>query len=188
MKPIVLGFLTQLHPQDDEYMKIENLVKTGSTTPNTIFIKKVQKVIKSPIPNFENQYPAYELKFHGTTNRSRLKILKKGFELGKPDHNMFGAGIYCADDPNKGSQYTKGSNKLIVVKVYLGNKKEVIQSNKKLSKEYLKKQGFDSVYSPGGNKGRGGCRLSEYVVYDVTQITPGYVVECFRQPPSPQNT
>ena len=40
----------------------------------------------------------------------------------------------------------------------------------------LEQTGFDSVFSPGGNKHIGGCRESGYVIYDAAKITPAYVV------------
>lgn len=99
---------------------------------------------------------------------------------------MFGKGVYCADCPIKGASYTKGCEKIIVAKVFLGKQLTVIKSDKTLNQEKLRAKGFDSVFSPGGNKHIGGCRVSEYVIYDPAKITPAYVVEFFQQPPAPE--
>ena len=184
-RKIILELLTVLVPSDEEYIRISDMLRKNSNTPNTMFIKNIYKLKTSPIPDFEKRFPNHDLKFHGTSDISRLNILKNGFKLGSAERNMFGGGIYSCDDPNKGFRYTKGAYKILVVKVFLGKMWTKVKSDKTINKIKLTRLGYDSVFSPGGNKSRGGCNLSEYVVYDQSQITPAYVVEVFRQPPRP---
>ena len=120
------------------------------------------------------------LKFHGTSNKSANSIVKHGFNLGKKEHNMYGGGIYTADDPNKSAIY---GTKLVISNVALGNSKKVIKGDKKINDDKLKAEGFDSVFSPGGNKHLGGVNLNEYVVYDKNKVSPAFVADFFRVPP-----
>ena len=74
-----------------------------------------------------------DLKFHGTSDEGVEGITRDGFRIGKP--GMYGAGIYFATDSSKSSQaiYTKGSNKLLLCKVFLGQAKTVSKADSSLT-------------------------------------------------------
>jgi hypothetical protein len=117
-----------------------------------------------------------ELKFHGTDDAGVEGITKGGFRIGKP--GMYGAGIYFATDSSKSSQeiYTKGSNKLLLCDVLLGNAKEVHSADNSLTGQRLKKEGFDSVFAPRNTKDTGGVLNDEFVVFDPRQAVVRYVI------------
>ena len=103
-------------------------------------------------------------------------ISKNGFRLGKD--GMYGAGIYFATDSSKSSQniYTKGSNKLLLCKVFLGRAKTVNKADKSLSGPKLRREGYDSVFAPRGTKESGGVLNDEFVVFDPSQAFVQYVI------------
>ena len=103
-------------------------------------------------------------------------ITQAGFRIGKP--GMYGAGVYFATDSSKSGQaiYTKGSNKLLLCKVFLGRAKTVHRADDKLTGERLHAERFDSVFAPRGTKGTGGVVNDEFVVFDERQAVVKYVI------------
>ena len=117
-----------------------------------------------------------DLKFHGTSDAGVEGIIRNGFRIGKP--GMYGPGIYFATDSSKSSQniYTKGSNKLLLCKVFLGRAKTVDKADNSLTGISLRAEGFDSVFAPRGTKGMGGVVNDEFVVFDPRQAVAHYVI------------
>ena len=117
------------------------------------------------------------------TNRlkkpKRLKTLnsKDGFRL-PTSPGMYGAGIYFATNSSKSAQdiYTKKSNKLLVCKVLLGREKIVHKADSSITKENLRKAGFDSVFAPRDTKGSGGVLNDEFIIFDPNQVLPEYII------------
>lgn len=139
--------------------------------------------------------------FHGSSDDGVKGITEKGFRLPEWNpNNMFGRGIYFATDSSKSAQhlYTKGSKKLILCDVLLGNVCTVdgLKSKHPLSKhvkindnaqpprhfldvdyEIVHRAGFDSVFAPrGGSMAVGGVKYDEMIVYRVEQALPKYII------------
>jgi hypothetical protein len=122
-------------------------------------------------------------KFHGTGAEGVKNIPINGFRLpGKPKPGqtpgMFGQGIYFATDSSKSSQdiYTKGSHKLLVCDVLIGNCKTVTSADHSLCQEKLRREHFDSVYAIRNSKSSGGVENDEFVIFDPRQAIVRYIV------------
>ena len=124
-------------------------------------------------------------KFHGTGKEGIKKIPKNGFQLPRLPTNssqrpsMFGQGIYFATDSSKSAQaiYTKGSFKLLLCDVLIGNSMTVTAADSSLCKEKLKQEQADSVYAIRNSKATGGVENDEYVVFDPRQAIVRYIIE-----------
>ena len=122
-------------------------------------------------------------KFHGTGAEGVKNIPINGFRLpGKPkpgqNPGMFGQGLYFATDSSKSSQniYTKGSYKLLVCDVLIGNCKTVKSADHSLCREKLRQEQFDSVYAIRDSKSSGGVENDEFVIFDPRQAIVRYIV------------
>ena len=140
--------------------------------------------------------------FHGTCTEVTNLIAEGGFKLPAwKEDNMFGQGVYFATDSSKSAQemYTKGSNALLLCDVLLGRSCTIdgLQSDHPLKRhvkmtrhtksgprpfldvdlEKVRTAGFDSVCAPrDGSMATGGVKFDEYIVYDVNQALPKYIV------------
>lgn len=139
--------------------------------------------------------------FHGTSTAGVEGITANGFRLPDwSDGNMFGRGVYFATDSSKSANelYTKGSNSLLLCDVLLGKPCTVEGLTKKhpmsrhvayarktdpprpfldVDRDKVRAAGFDSVCAPrGGSMHSGGVKFDEYIVYDVNQALPRYIV------------
>ena len=154
---------------------------------NTEQLKKFQEV---KITGFGDYV---DLKFHGTGDEGIEGITKEGFKLPEKA-GMFGKGLYFATDSSKSAQdrYTKGSNKLLLCDVFLGNclvirgapeREKFIsdtsnrnhrgQAGRSLEKWHLRKKlKKDSIFAPRGTE----VAHDEFVVFDVRQAIPKYIV------------
>ncbi|KAH9314167.1 hypothetical protein KI387_022794, partial [Taxus chinensis] len=120
-----------------------------------------------------------QLLFHGTNDNAIKSIIDKGFKLPpKTKENMFGQGCYFATDSTKSAQqmYTKGSNKLLLCEVNLGNTWTVQQPCKDMDLEKIRKKGYDSLFSKRNGNATGGTVYDEFVIYDVKQAIVRYIV------------
>lgn len=120
------------------------------------------------------------LKFHGTGDEGIRNIPKGGF-WDPEKHSktgMFGKGIYFSTNSSKSGQYvyTKGTNKLLICEVLLGNSKVVQTSDNNLSLDTIRHEGYDSVYAPRDTKRLGGVMHDEFVIFDPDQALPRYIV------------
>ena len=167
-----------------EYLKVFDMV-TKYVLPMHNWYPQITKIEKVHNLELEAQYEEYrsvafgeleDLKFHGTSDEGVEGITRDGFRIGKP--GMYGAGIYFATDSSKSSQaiYTKGSNKLLLCKVFLGQAKTVSKADSSLTGESLRAEGFDSVFAPRGTKGSGGVVNDEFVIFDTRQAVVQYVI------------
>jgi hypothetical protein len=169
---------------DPEYMSVHDRV-TKYVLPMHNWYPHITKIEKVHNLELEAQYEEYrasafgdleDLKFHGTDDAGVEGITRNGFRVGSV--GMYGAGIYFATDSSKSSQtiYTKGSNKLLLCKVFLGRALTVTKADKFLTGESLRKKGYDSVFAPRGTKGTGGVLNDEFVVFDKRQAFVQYVI------------
>ena len=129
--------------------------------------------------------------FHGSRNQNWFNILQTGLLI-RPSGavytgSMFGDGIYFADKAIKsigysslsGSYWAKGNSSqgfLGIFATHVGNQKHITHHNSdcyKLSKNIIRKDGFDSVFAHGGAD----LRNNEYIVYDGAQCTVKYLCE-----------
>ena len=179
---IFVGLYREVLEGEQIYKIIHDKVKSGCSEKGDIYVKKIYEVKKSPVANFDEKHKKSDLKWHGTTEMSMNEIAKNGYKLGNKYHNMYGGGIYTADDAWKSAKYTGHNNKLILSKVALGKQKTVIKRDRNITDKKLRKQGYDSVISPGGHKLQGGVHLTEHVVYSVDKITPAFIVEFIQVP------
>ena len=120
-------------------------------------------------------------KFHGTGKGGIENIPREGFKI--PPYSpgkqpMFGYGIYFATDSSKSAQkiYTKGTNKLLLCDVLLGNAKTVLKADHSLTLAKIRAEGFDSVLAPRDSKSTGGVLYDEFVIYDPDQALPRYII------------
>ena len=174
-------------PTAAEYMKVQDQVTKFIQPCHSWFpaITKIEKVTNLVLEKkFEEaksrSFGSYiDTKFHGTSDEGVKGITENGFKL--PDENpadgkrgMFGQGIYFATDSSKSAQiiYTKGSSKLLLCQVILGNSMVVHKANNQLNKKKLQEKKFDSIYAPRG------CAVKndEFVIFDPDQALPEYVI------------
>ncbi len=169
---------------DPEYMMVYDKV-TKYILPMHGWYPYITKIEKIYNLKLEAKYEEYktkafglyeDFKFHGTDNKGVTGISKQGFRLGSG--GMYGAGIYFATDSSKSSRsiYTKGSNKLLLCKVFLGKAKTLSCAQEGLTGEQLRSEGFDSVYAPRGTQESGGVINDEFVVFDPRQAIVQYVI------------
>ena len=174
----------ELQVGDPEYLVVYDRV-TKYVLPMHNWYPQITKVEKVQNPKLEIKYEEFrakafgdheDLKFHGTDDAGVEGISKNGFRLGKD--GMYGAGIYFATDSSKSSQniYTKGSNKLLLCKVFLGRAKTVDKADKSLTGPKLRREGYDSVFAPRGTKESGGVLNDEFVVFEPSQAFVQYVI------------
>ena len=170
-----------------EYHDIEDKVKKYIQTGHNWFpvLTKIEKVENSGLRlqwlqcRSEMLDPTYEaLKFHGTSAEAVDAIVEKGFKMPKSSNHMYGPGIYFATDSSKSAQemYTKGSNMLLLCRVLLGKTYTVDSAQKDMTLERLRDKGYDSLYAVRDSRRSGGVLYDEYVVFDVHQALPQYVV------------
>ena len=174
-----------------EYNDVEDKVKKYIQIGHKWFpvIKKIEKVENPPLRLKWLQYkkkmvdPTYEaLKFHGTSAEAVDVIVEKGFKMPKSSNQMYGPGIYFATDSSKSAQemYTKGSNMLLLCNVLLGKTYTVDSAQKDMTLKRLRNLGYDSLYAVRDSRKSGGVLYDEYVVFDVRQALPQYVVHYTR--------
>ena len=134
-----------------------------------------------------------DTKFHGTSDSGVKGIVRKGFKM--PEANprppkkrgMYGQGIYFATDSSKSARtiYTKGSQKLLLCQVILGNSMTVDKADNTLNKKKLRSNKCDSVYAPRGTE----VINDEFVIFDPDQALPQYIIHFSSTnnfvPPSP---
>ena len=172
-----------------EYLEIEDqvikYVQPGHNwCPKVIRIEKInnskleEKWLECKMKRFDPTRTA--LKFHGTSTEAVNAIVENGFKMGNP--GMYGAGIYFATDSSKSAQeiYTKGSNQLLLCDVILGKSKTVDGARRSMNLQKLKAEGYDSLFAPRNTRGTGGVLYDEFVVYDVNQALPRYIIH-YRQ-------
>lgn len=174
----------ELEQESPEYMTVYDQV-TKYILPMHNWYPHVTKIEKVYNLELEAKYEEYKTeafgdhedrKFHGTDDAGVEGITRQGFRIGSA--GMYGAGIYFATDSSKSSQeiYTKGSNKLLLCKVFLGRAKTVTKADKGLTGKWLRKEGYDSVFAPRGTKSTGGVLNDEFVVFDPRQAVVQYVI------------
>lgn len=143
------------------------------------------------------EQPTPRLLFHGTDANSTMLIAQNGFKL--PDQkpsNMFGQGVYFAIDSSKSAQeiYTKGSLRLLLCEVYLGKtctikglakapgplRPHIKQTNNRshldVNEAIMNSLGYHSVFAERGTRKDAGVKFDEYIVYNVYQAFPAYIV------------
>ena len=149
-------------------------------------ITKIQKISN---PSLEMKFNAAKtrcfgkyiaLKCHGTGEDGIEKIPREGFKMPAPNgrRSMFGQGIYFATDSSKSAQeiYTKGTGKLLLCDVLLGNPKTVLSRDPSLTLEKIRGEGFDSVFAPRDSQATRGVLNDEFVIYDPDQALPRYII------------
>jgi hypothetical protein len=185
---------TELHktgPTASEYMDIGDKVLKYIQPMHNWFptIEKIERVFNLELEKkFEEaKTEAFGMhvgeKFHGTGAEGVKNIPKKGFRLPGPPKQgqrpgMFGQGIYFATDSSKSAQeiYTKGSFRLLLCDVLIGNSKTVTKADSSLCLEKLRREEFDSVYAIRNSKDTGGVENDEYVVFDPRQAIVRYII------------
>ena len=173
-----------------EFMDVADKVLNYAKPMHNFFptIARIEKVVNFAL---EKKFEEAKLeafgthigqKFHGTGNEGVEKIPREGFRLPDPPklgtrRPMFGSGIYFATDSSKSSQeiYTKGSHKLLLCDVLIGNCKTVERADPDLTRERLRRENFDSVYAMRDSQATGGVFNDEYVVFDPRQAIVRYV-------------
>ena len=171
-----------------EYSDVEDRV-LNYTKPIHKWKPTISKIEKISNPNLEKRFVAAQskcsgkyiaLKFHGTGKEGVEKIPQEGFKILSSARRppMFGHGIYFATDSSKSAQdiYTKGSNKLLLCEVLLGNAKTVLSADPSLTLEKIRSEGFDSVFAPRNSKSTGGVLYDEFIIYDPDQALPKYII------------
>jgi len=170
-----------------DYVDVEDQVKKY-VQPGHNWYPRVDKIVEVKNPELKIRFlkvstklfdrePQTVKKFHGTSDDGVDGITKTGFRL-PASPGMYGAGIYLATDSSKSAQeiYTKGSNKLILCDVLLGNSLVVDKATPRMDAKELKKMGYDSLYAPRDTKGTGGVLFDEYVVFNPDQVFPHYII------------
>ena len=187
----MLGFeLIQLNKEKQlaEYSDVQDRV-LNYIKPMHNWQPIITKIEKISNPSLEKQFEAAKtrcfgeyiaLKFHGTGKEGIDKIPWEGFKISKVacKQLMFGLGIYFATDSSKSAQeiYTKGTKKLLLCDVLLGNTKTVISGDSTLTLEKIRAEGFDSILAPRDSKSTGGVLYDEFVIYDPDQAIPRYII------------
>ena len=163
----VLNYIKPMHNWKPTITKIEKI-------SNPCLEKKFNAARK----RCTGKYTA--LKFHGTGKEGIDRIPREGFKIPQVAGKrlMYGLGIYFATDSSKSAQeiYTKGTKKLLLCDVLLGNAKTVKSGDPSLTLEKIRSEGFDSVLAPRGSKASGGVLNDEYVIYDPDQALPRYII------------
>ena len=170
-----------------DYLDVEDQVKKY-VQPGHNWYPQVIKIVEVKNPELKIRFlkvstelfhraPETVKKFHGTTNEGVDGITKSGFRL-PANPGMYGAGIYLAADSSKSAQkiYTKGSNKLILCDVLLGNSLVADKAMPRMDAKKLKNMGYDSLFAPRDTKGTGGVLYDEYVVFNPDQVFPRYII------------
>ncbi|GLJ13963.1 hypothetical protein SUGI_0223310 [Cryptomeria japonica] len=150
-------------------------------------VTKIEKIsnLEMEIKFLESQKDLFnpngprQLLFHGTDDAAIKSIISKGFKLPpKGNDNMFGRGCYFATDSTKSAQkmYTKGSNKLLLCEVNLGNTWTVQEPCKDMDLDKIKEKRYDSLFSKRKGNATGGTLYDEFVIYDVSQAIVRYIV------------
>jgi hypothetical protein len=173
-----------LQERDPEYMEVHDRVTKYVLSMHNWdpYITRIEKVHNTKLEILYEEYRSVafgdheDRKFHGTDDAGVQGITEGGFRIGKP--GMYGAGIYFATDSSKSGQkiYTKGSNKLLLCQVFLGRAKTVFKADHALTKDRLRKEGYDSVFAPRDTKDTGGVLNDEFVVFDVRQAYAKYII------------
>ena len=163
----VLNYIKPMHKWKPTITKIEKI-----SNPS------VEKKFNAAKKRCTGQYVA--LKFHGTGKEGIEKIPREGFKIPEVVNRrlMYGQGIYFATDSSKSAQeiYTKGTKKLLLCKVLLGNAKTVLSGDASLTLEKIRAEGFDSVLAPRDSKASGGVLNDEFIIYDPDQALPRYII------------
>ena len=188
-------------PTAAEYQKVKDQVLKFIQPCHKWFptITKIEKVTNLEL---ERKFEAaksrasgdyIDTKFHGTSDDGVKGIVRKGFKM--PEANprppkkrgMYGQGIYFATDSSKSARsiYTKGSQKLLLCQVILGNSMTVDKADNTLNKKKLQSNKCDSVYAPRGTE----VMNDEFVIFDPDQALPQYIIHFSSTnnfvPPSP---
>ncbi|XP_013775656.1 uncharacterized protein LOC106460493 [Limulus polyphemus] len=180
----------ELKPKGDsasEYFDVHDRVKLYIHPEHNWFpvVKKIEKCFSLKLQKdwletkLKMQDPTRnELKFHGTSAECVESIIKEGFQIPKPQNQMYGPGIYFASNSSKSAQtiYTKGSNTLLLCDVLLGKSWTVNTAQKDMTLQKLKKKGYDSLYAQRGTRKTGGVLNDEYVIYNPNQALPKYII------------
>lgn len=89
---------------------------------------------------------------------------------------MYGNGIYFAKNSTKAAQYsTNDFGEMLICSVAVGKAKVVESAQSSLNYTAICNE-FDSVYAPRDTKGTGGVLFDEFIVYNVHQILPKYLI------------
>lgn len=188
-----LGTDIELLKDNSEIQRIASYIynsKADNHRGSNIWNIKVKNIYKVLLPEERRAFETYhqpignvkEL-FHGSRNCNILSILKGGLIIVRSGQTktgeMFGPGIYFADNSTKSANYSNGfwggirnkynNNFLFLADIALGKIKEEYYS-----KRYTQPpQGFHSVKGVKGNS----LYNNEYIVYDKKQVTLKYLVE-----------
>ena len=180
--------LIQLEKHLAEYSDVQDRV-LNYIKPMHNWKPTITKIKKISNPSLEMKFNAAKtrcfgkyiaLKCHGTGKDGIEKIPREGFKMPAPNgrRSMFGQGIYFATDSSKSAQeiYTKGTRKLLLCDVLLGNPKTVLSRDPSLTLEKIRGEGFDSVFAPRDSQATRGVLNDEFVIYDPDQALPRYII------------
>lgn len=108
---------------------------------------------------------------HGTAEEAAKAIAKSNFMCSSG--GCFGGGAYFADDSSKSNQYAKGRTDdgckiMLLCRVTLGNVKTLTEGQDRSADRFAKDTRYNSVL--------GFTTAREFVVYDMTQIYPEYIM------------
>jgi len=119
--------------------------------------------------------------YHGTTTSGVLGICKYGFRLpSKYNPNMFGAGVYLAQVPQKSYEYTDFNGYVLICDVAIGRAKTIrepkwLDPREDLKKTYLFgliEKRYDSAHAPAGIS----TVSDEHIIFDPHRICPKYII------------
>eukprot|EP01012_Entosiphon_sulcatum_P056768 TRINITY_DN8046_c0_g1_i1.p1 TRINITY_DN8046_c0_g1~~TRINITY_DN8046_c0_g1_i1.p1 ORF type:complete len:764 (-),score=110.93 TRINITY_DN8046_c0_g1_i1:1323-3590(-) len=172
-----------LDPHSVEFADTKALAEAYLQTdgPRAFFVQKIEKLIN---PHLEQQFlnrkeqlrdPANTvMKFYVCDKEDAKEIAASGFKLPSLP-GVFGRGIHFAN--GCGNRLLPPSVKLLLCEVAIGCYKLVMESDRFLTEERLREQGYDSVYAPAyANKDVTSSRQNEFVVYHPQQALPCYCV------------
>lgn len=186
-----LGIEINLLTDPNELKKIEDLINTTNNTRYRIYKifqinNKVQDSNYSEWKNVQNNQTE-ELLIHGTRNANCFSILKQGLKI-RPTNaamisgNIYGTGTYFSNAVAKSLNYTGGdADKLIFLNTVLTGNKALYHgwyregkglSNSQMNYDYLKSQGFDSLWVKAGD----GLLRDEYILYKESQYKHSFLV------------
>jgi len=170
-----------------DYVDVEDQLKKYVQSGHNWYpqVKKIEEVknpdlkirfVKMSAELFDREPQAVK-RFYRTSNEDVDKLVKAKFRL-PMNPGKYGAGIYLVTESSKNDQetYSKGPNKLILCDVLLGNSMVVDKAMPDMNANELKKVGYDSLYAPRDTKGTGGALYDEYVVFNLDQVFPRYII------------
>lgn len=146
-----------------------------TTVTKAVLPDSVSDVCSASVAAMSDPTIVTKLYFCGSCTDPR-RILQTGFTDQDLIHGSFGTGLYFSKYPSRALRFSQ-SGKLIVAEVGLGNIRSVTTGD---PEAVAPPTGYDSILTPGreASVSKDSKRHQEYVVYNIYQSRPLFLIEC----------